>query len=68
MIGEEPQLEEFIPLSVPAIQGNEWRYIKECLDTNWVSSVGPFVGRFEDAIAARVGSRFAVATVNGTAA
>lgn len=59
---------ECIPLSVPAIQGNEWRYVKECLDTNWVSSVGPFVDRFESAIAARAGTRFAVATVNGTAA
>ena len=59
---------DFIPLAVPAIQGNEWRYIKECLDTNWVSSVGPFVDRFESEIAARIGTRFAVATVNGTAA
>lgn len=59
---------DFIPLSVPVIQGNEWRYMKECLDTNWVSSVGPFVDRFEEAIAAQVGTRFAVATVNGTAA
>jgi perosamine synthetase len=58
----------FIPLSVPVIQGNEWRYMKECLDTNWVSSVGPFVDRFEGAIADRVGTHFAVATVNGTAA
>jgi len=57
-----------IPLSVPEIHGNEWRYIKECLDTNWVSSVGPFVERFESEIAARAGTRFAVATVNGTAA
>src|SRR6202167_138990 len=59
---------DFIPLSVPVIQGNEWRYMKECLDTNWVSSVGPFVDRFEEAIATQVGTRFAVATVNGTAA
>lgn len=59
---------DWIPLAVPAIRGNEWRYIKECLDTNWVSSVGSFVDRFETAIAARTGTRFAVATVNGTAA
>lgn len=58
----------FIPLLVPEIRGNEWRYIKECLDTNWVSSVGAFVDRFESEIASRVGTRFAVATVNGTAA
>jgi perosamine synthetase len=53
---------------VPEIRGNEWRYIKEALDTNWVSSVGPFVDRFERVVAERVGVRHAVATVNGTAA
>ena len=58
----------FIPLCVPAIHENEWRYIKECLDTNWVSSVGSFVDRFERRVADYVGARHAVATVNGTAA
>lgn len=60
--------DNFIPLIVPEIRGNEWKYIKECLDTNWVSSAGEFVDRFEREIASRVGTRFAVATVNGTAA
>ena len=58
----------FIPLCVPEIRGNEWKYVRECLDTGWVSSVGRFVGRFERAVADAVGSRHAVATVNGTAA
>jgi perosamine synthetase len=57
-----------IPLSEPQIDGNEWAYVKECLDTGWVSSVGSFVTRFEEAVAARVGARHAVAAVNGTAA
>jgi perosamine synthetase len=57
-----------IPLSVPVMRGNEWAYVKECLDTNWVSSAGPFVDRFERLIAERIGVRAAVATVNGTAA
>lgn len=57
-----------IPNAVPLLGGNEWRYLKECLDTNWVSSVGPFVERFETELAAWVGARHAVATVNGTAA
>jgi perosamine synthetase len=48
--------------------GNEWAYIKECLDTNFVSSVGPFVDRFEREFAARLGAAHGVATVNGTAA
>src|SRR5438132_7883108 len=57
-----------IPLSVPEIRGNEWKYVKECLDTNWVSSAGPFVDRFERTIADRLGVSHAVAVVNGTSA
>lgn len=57
-----------IPLSVPEINGNEWKYVKECLDTNWVSSAGPFVDRFEQQLAEYVGAKYAIATVNGTAA
>jgi perosamine synthetase len=57
-----------IPLSVPNLQGNEWNYIKDCLDTNWVSSVGSYVDRFEASMAAFTGSAFAISTVNGTAA
>ena len=48
--------------------GNEWRYVKECLDTGWVSSVGSFVDRFEKEFAERVGVRWAVAMASGTAA
>jgi perosamine synthetase len=57
-----------IPLSVPEIRGNEWIYIKECLDTNFVSSVGPFVNRFERSLADYVGAKYGVATSTGTAA
>lgn len=57
-----------IPLSVPEISGNEWKYVKECLDTGWVSSVGSFVDRFEEAICQYTGAKYAVACVNGTAA
>lgn len=57
-----------IPLSVPEIRGNEWKYIKDCLDTNWVSSVGAYVDRFERSVADYVGVKHAVAAVNGTAA
>jgi perosamine synthetase len=57
-----------IPLSEPVLAGNEWRYVKEALDTGWVSSAGPFVERFERDIADVVGSRHAVACINGTAA
>jgi perosamine synthetase len=60
--------EGFIPLAVPEIRGNEWKYAKECLDTGWVSSAGPFVDRFEKAIGDYVGAKHAVSVVNGTCA
>ena len=63
-----PPPDGFIPLSVPEIRGNEWRYVKECLDTGWVSSVGSYVERFEKDMARHAGTRHAVAAVNGTAA
>jgi perosamine synthetase len=57
-----------IPLSVPSIRGKEWIYIKECLDTEWVSSAGKFVDQFENNFSRFVGSSYSVACVNGTAA
>ena len=57
-----------IPLCVPEIKGNEWKYVKECLDTNWVSSVGSYVDRFEDEFAKYLRCEKAVVTMNGTAA
>ena len=57
----------FIPLSVPHLAGNEWTYIKDCLDTGWVSSVGSYVTRFENDLAGAAGTRHAVATDCGTA-
>lgn len=56
-----------IPLSAPAISGSAWKYVKDCLDTGWVSSVGRYVTDFESSIAAFTGSKHAVACVNGTA-
>ena len=55
-------------LSAPNISGNEWKYIKDCLDTNWVSSVGSYVDRFEKMISEFTGAKFAVATSSGTTA
>jgi perosamine synthetase len=57
-----------VPLCVPEIAGREWEYVKECLDSGWVSSVGPFVTRFEREFAQHVGAEHSIATVNGTAA
>ena len=57
-----------LALHEPQFAGNEWNYVKECLDTGWVSSVGKFVDRFERDLAETTGARHAVAVVNGTAA
>ncbi|MCB2289048.1 LegC family aminotransferase [Clostridium sp. CS001] len=57
-----------IPLCIPEIRGNEWTYVKECIDTNWVSSVGSYVNLFEERFNKYVGSKSAVVTMNGTAA
>lgn len=57
-----------LPLSQPEFGGKESVYLKECIETGWVSSVGPFVDRFELEIGAYVGAKYAVATMNGTAA
>jgi aminotransferase in exopolysaccharide biosynthesis len=55
-------------LHEPSFTGNEWRYLKECLDSTFVSSVGKFVDRFEIELATFTGAKHAVAVVNGTAA
>lgn len=57
-----------IPLCVPNINGNEWEYVRECLDTGWVSSSGGFVSKFEDEIKKYTGSQHSIACVNGTSA
>lgn len=58
----------FIPLSVPNLSETEWRYVRDCLDTNWISSAGSYVTRFEEDVAKAVGARFGVAMSSGTAA
>jgi perosamine synthetase len=58
----------FIPLSAPHLSGNEWKYIKDCLDTGWVSSVGAYVTRFENDLAKAAAVPHGVATTCGTAA
>lgn len=55
-----------IPLSFPYIHGNEWKYVKECLESGWVSSSGPYVAQFEKMVAEFAGVKYGVACVNGT--
>ncbi len=56
------------PLHQPDFQGNEWAYVKDCIDSGWVSSVGSYVTRFEQDLAQYTGVRKAIAAMNGTAA
>jgi perosamine synthetase len=63
VVGDGP-----LALHEPRFNGNEWNYLKECLDSTFVSSVGRFVDRFEDDLVSFTGAKRAVAVVNGTAA
>ena len=56
-----------IPLSVPYVEGNEWEYVKKCLDTGWISSAGAYVNSFEDKVKDFVGAKYGIACMNGTA-
>jgi perosamine synthetase len=58
----------FVPLHAPRFEGNEVKYLTECITSTYVSSVGPFVDKVEASLASYTGSCFAVACVNGTAA
>lgn len=57
-----------VPLHAPSFAGEEWAYVKACLDSTFVSSVGAYVDRFEDDLIRYTGAKHAVAVVNGTAA
>jgi len=61
-------MSNYIPLSVPSLNGNELQYVKDCIDTEWVSSAGNYVDLFEKNIAKYKGSKFAIACASGTAA
>jgi len=67
-IQETFQTKDFIPLHEPKFIGNEKKYLNECIDSSYVSSVGNFVNLFEQKIADFTGAKYAIATVNGTAA
>ena len=63
VVGERP-----VALHSPTFEGNEWLYLKECLDSTYVSSVGKFVDRFEHDLSKYTGAKYAISVVNGTAA
>lgn len=69
--GPDPKLTttaRVIPVADTLLDGNELRYVTECVQSNWLSSIGPFVGRFEQAFARAAGCEFGIACANGTVA
>lgn len=61
-------MHDFIPVNEPLLDGNEKKYLIECIDTGWISSEGPFIKQFEEGIANSVGRKYAIAVSSGTAA
>ena len=61
-------MNDFIPVNEPLLDGNEKKYLLECIETGWISSEGPFIKEFEQKFAARVGRKHGIAVTNGTAA
>lgn len=59
---------DFIPVNEPLLNGNEKKYLCECIDTGWISSEGPFVKEFEQKLSETVGRKYGIAVSNGTAA
>jgi len=65
---ESTVMSNFIPVNEPLLDGNEKKYLIECIDSGWISSDGPFVSRFEREFSARLGRKYGIAVSNGTAA
>ena len=61
-------MSEFIPVNEPLLDGNEKKYLSECIESGWISSEGPFIKRFEEAFAAQVRRKHGIAVSNGTTA
>lgn len=59
---------KFVPVNEPLLNGNEKKYLCECIDTGWISSEGPFVKEFEQKMSASVNRKYGIAVSNGTAA
>ena len=59
---------DFIPVNQPLLNGNEKKYLCDCIDTGWISSEGPYVKQFEEKMSERVKRKYGIAVANGTAA
>ena len=61
-------MDSFIPVNQPLLDGNEKKYLLECIETGWISSEGPFVKAFEEKFSSRVGRKYGIAVANGSVA
>src|SRR5258708_16064684 len=61
-------LPELIPVNQVVLDGNEKKYLNQCIESGWISSEGPFVGQFEEQFAARMGRKHGIAVPNGPVA
>ena len=61
-------MNRFIPVNQPLLDGNEKKYLNECIDTGWISSEGPYVMQFEELFSKQLGRKHGIAVCNGTAA
>lgn len=61
-------MNDFIPVNEPLLDGNEKKYLNECIDSGWISSEGPFVEKFENDFSEKVGRKYGIAVSNGTVA
>lgn len=61
-------MQKIIPVNEPLLDGNEKKYLEECIDTGWISSEGPFVKKFEEGFAEAVGRKFGISVANGSVA
>lgn len=61
-------MNEFIPVNIPLLQGNEKKYLSQCIDSGWISSEGSFVKQFETMFANKVGRQYGIAVSSGSAA
>src|SRR5450759_2939563 len=61
-------MHQAIPVNTPLLDGNEKKYLIECIESGWISSEGPFVTQFEEKFAARVGRKHGIAVCNGSVA
>ncbi|NEZ43524.1 aminotransferase class I/II-fold pyridoxal phosphate-dependent enzyme [Paenibacillus alvei] len=68
MVGGKCDVEKYYPIAVPMLNGNEKKYVMDCLDTTWISSNGPYLERFERQFAAFCQTKHAIACSNGTTA